>query len=684
MQLELISTSLNMQFPEELYPIIGESILKYSHSNSNYEKKQIRNNLISVIASNYEYKDIKAMESLIIPDSTIGLFNDLDTDIAKYKSDAVKSAQELIEKYHLEEYQDVILANTPLTISALLKVVQYVWYKTHNIIKACAIYAQLGYPSYKHRFQNIDYIVNLIQSWTQFCSDKNFIKEKIQYLLLSQFEEIDDENEGIFIIRTEDLDICGKTCETNVDLDIESKIIKYQYLDFTEYLSFSSENYNKLIDILLKRYDFETADEDEYIDWRYGSEESEVQRNEYRYFGIGIDPIALFEFYSFLLNKANQNTPNSLFTICLYTKYLESNFDTIKQFLPELNDESLKSIISDYAKDAYSYYSPCESDMIDYYTYQLLSAFKHTHNDAVDILYDIKEKRPLSIKHLTDIWQYIVLDSKLSFSKGFLNQTSLNFINIPQNKYSLNGNILLSWKYVRFFDGKAFFYHPLTEKSSKDTKILPYKLELDFIKKNFAELPKRILYSFPPIECTCLNGKIEKIDIPNVEYVLSSIAFIYDQYSVKKETTGSYYNITAEDVLIQYKNEALDYLNKIHKKTFPIHVINENVINLITKKEEKALLFCVGDIGETLTLVYENTSISRASYIFIVSKEKYLDAYKAINSYFASSEVNKRLNIANSRDMFTIEDGIFRVIRLPHTNLIDWKTAISFYAKSNK
>ncbi len=116
-------------------------------------------------------------------------------------------------------------------------------------------------------------------------------------------------------------------------------------------------------------------------------------------------------------------------------------------------------------------------------------------------------------------------------------------------------------------------------------------------------------------------------------------------------------------------------------KRFAILPILENVSNVNAIKEEPALLFTVAVSKETCTLVYENASVSKSSYIFIIAPKLYENAVKFISSYFTSKKINKRTELQYSRDMFNQRDGFLRVIRVIHDDFENWENTINFYAK---
>ena len=292
-------------------------------------------------------------------------------------------------------------------------------------------------------------------------------------------------------------------------------------------------------------------------------------------------------------------------------------------------------------------------------------------------MYKLHYKTEISNFELTDIWVYFIVNNALSYSKHKIFETA-SILQVNQESYVENGNIMLPWKYVRFVDGKCFFYHPNHERG--ENALLPFKYETEKAKKNFMDLSKLILWNFPFISCKCENGKIIAINEQFANYVINEIAFIHAYYLRQKSNIG-HISITSKEILLRYKSQQFDFLESKQIKRFAIIPILENVSNINTIKEEPALLFTVAIGKETCTLVYENASISKSTYIFIVDPELYDCAVKFISSYFMSKKMNKRYELQYSRDMFNRQDGFLRVVRVIHDNLENWRYTISFYAK---
>ena len=412
------------------------------------------------------------------------------------------------------------------------------------------------------------------------------------------------------------------------------------------------ENFQKRIDLVLKRIElkYDYPEEDDYP-WHS----------------------LLCNYYVYLFNKVNDEYPNSAFAVCAYSKWLTLNLNIISKYIPEISSSELKSLLFDYALDKYGEVTT----IVDPDTFIDKLRNKHEYDEIVSIMYKLHYKTEISNFELTDIWVYFIVNNALSYSKHKIFETA-SILQVNQESYVENGNIMLPWKYVRFVDGKCFFYHPNHERG--ENALLPFKYETEKAKKNFMDLSKLILWNFPFISCKCENGKIIAINEQFANYVINEIAFIHAYYLRQKSNIG-HISITSKEILLRYKSQQFDFLESKQIKRFAIIPILENVSNINTIKEEPALLFTVAIGKETCTLVYENASISKSTYIFIVDPELYDCAVKFISSYFMSKKMNKRYELQYSRDMFNRQDGFLRVVRVIHDNLENWRYTISFYAK---
>ena len=121
------------QVPEALYTLIGEFALTFPKL-SEYKQREAKKQLARTIALSYsEYKDI-IIDYFTIPFIKVEEFKQLYRDA---ESQSLRNTNELIRKYNLEEYRDIIIDNYSLTISALINIAEYCYQQTNNILDAC-------------------------------------------------------------------------------------------------------------------------------------------------------------------------------------------------------------------------------------------------------------------------------------------------------------------------------------------------------------------------------------------------------------------------------------------------------------------------------------------------------------------------------------------------------------------
>lgn len=655
--------------PETLYTLIGEFVLRFpklSPKKQNQAKIQLAN---SLALSYSEYKDI-LIDNFTIPFIESKEFKRLYKDA---ESNLLKCADKLIRKNKLWEYRDIILDNYTLTITALINIAEYCFQHTKNILDSCRLYCKLGYTEFDNRYGNENYLINFINSWTNFAVEKGVNRTKAQLSLLMCFDEIDSEY---------------------YDLAFDSK----EKIGIWSFFPFTIGNIDKLVDFIqnfdnfdsdyFKRKNF-SENNDEPDESSLNNDSIEMAGNfdkelehllkeiEIKYDSPGTEDYPwhslVCNFYVYLFNKANEQYPYSSFAVCAYSKWLTSNLNIISQYIPEISSSEFQSLLLDYALEKYSDVTTIV-DYDDHFNYILKN--EHEYDKIVNIMYKLHYKTEISNFELTDIWVNFVINKALSFKNHSLQETA-PILKVSEGKYPEDGEILLPWKYVRYVDGKAFFYHPNHEKGINST--LPFKLEIEKAQKSFMDINKSILWNFPFIQCKTDKGKIVGIDEYFAKYVISELSYIQDVIR-RRNSVLNYSNCTAKDILIHYKSQQLDFLEKKQLKKYEIIPVLEKTANLSAQREEPSLIFTVAANSEMCTLVYENTFISRASYIFIVERDSYDMALNLIISYFTSKSINKRAELQYSRDMFTKADGFLRVIRVPHEDS-NWEFAINFYSK---
>lgn len=174
------------------------------------------------------------------------------------------------------------------------------------------------------------------------------------------------------------------------------------------------------------------------------------------------------------------------------------------------------------------------------------------------------------------------------------------------------------------------------------------------------------------------------IDSEYANHVISTIQYFHEQFVRKDRIRRTSDSIIAKDILRRYKSFQLQFLQGLQLANKQIIPIKEKFCSSSTDSyhEEPALLFSIGQGTNTMTLAFENVSISRATYLFIIKRDSFDNAVRSIQKYFTSETKIKRQMLQYSRDMFSISDGILKVIRVIHDDNKNWQSTIRFYTKN--
>jgi hypothetical protein len=113
------------------------------------------------------------------------------------------------------------------------------------------------------------------------------------------------------------------------------------------------------------------------------------------------------------------------------------------------------------------------------------------------------------------------------------------------------------------------------------------------------------------------------------------------------------------------KTEYLNFLSEVHSPAYKIVPVQETLNNLI----EDSFLFSVGRSG-AVYIIWENTNISRATYVFRVAPEQYEERLQFVFDYIVSSIRAKRQRL-HSDDIDKEIFGDFEIIN--HTEIETWK-----------
>lgn len=672
-----------MELSNELYQLIGKYIIDFFKHNDN----DFRTKLCETIATEMVLsEDLQSVDKLI---SFINnrskkrepFFHLLKDPLIKSKR-AFDNCSNLIFKNNLQKYSDIIQKNFRLNINSLINIANEVYAKTKDLEETLNVYIKLGYGGYEWKSLNEKYTLYLITEWADFAvsvgHDKNesilnilnkfydrdseeiFIKIKKQLIFdcIYQTDKLDSLIE--YILEKEDF---NKNLYWLTDENIENQV-PLNYEDIPEgefYYNLSgSEEFIKIDSLSREEKIKELKEMQSLINYRHDEKENPHS-------------FCYAYYFTYLYFKAIDKENSSILLSKAYQKWLTLNLDKISEFLPELHVANLNFIIKDYADYKFKDATPICNEKFCFYP----------NKQALDIIYDLKEERNITKEELIDFWKYLILETDLYYSNKDLKEIPA-WLQLLEQDYPDSGLFEIPWKYVRYVDGKAFFYHPNNEKGRAGK--LPYAFNSEFSKASFKELGKRILWCFPPISCYAKDGKIIKIDEQYANHVILKINEISESLSNDRNNPYASLRYIDREVLKKIKSQYLDFLEKKQLKDYPIVSIKEIVtIQSFTSdyyKEEPSYLFSVGESDETITLIYENLEVSRASFVFIIKKDSWRESVKKINEYFTSVKSCKRSELQYSRDMFNMNNGFIKIDRILHDYFYDWCNKINFYSKN--
>lgn len=575
----------------------------------------------------------------------------------KENSESLTELNMIISQYSLDKYRDEILEIKPLTLKVLLNILNIVWEKHHNIDETVRIFVLIGYPGYNNRCGNERYLVHFVYNWMISDLFSTFSKNDIFRSSPFVWEEMKaTENKDYkYNIKSQRI-LLSELCKFDKVYDIPKHTcpidqIKHQDINVDDFYPFSYENVFRFIDA--------------YIQSSYTSastKQSDCNEDfETLKFAVDKRQLDIVAFYGYLINRVNSNKPYNIFSVCAYYRWIKNHSHKFKEFLQDFSDSEIDKTLKDFAIFKYGNSSP----------------FIPNNNDLTETIDNLILDKPLTDNDLIEFWMYVANLSDFPLLDNFFDEKR-----IP-NKFTIcddcpeNGTFYLPWNYVRYVDGKAFFYHPLHYKG--DNATLPYSYVSDAIFKLFNELPKRLLWSFPSIKCIAEKGKIIKIDNESALHVIYVIRRIFEHhflYSFFPRDTFS--KIRATD---STRIESIAYLRELQLPSYPIHKVQEKSGSLSNSNYETGWLFTIAETHRTITVVYENTIYSRATLVFTISKNKYESAIKEIQKHFKSDIPRKRTTnwLDWCDNQHFLSKGIIGFNRITHSSNIEWRAAIRRY-----
>lgn len=130
----------------------------------------------------------------------------------------------------------------------------------------------------------------------------------------------------------------------------------------------------------------------------------------------------------------------------------------------------------------------------------------------------------------------------------------------------------------------------------------------------------------------------------------------------------------------KFKTSYLKFLESLQIKDYTIIPIMERFCYTSSYYEEMCFLFTIGHINGNLILAYENTLVSRSTFIFAVNEKLYLQAVEKIENYFTSNKIHKRSDFELLKKFFSTHIENMKVFKIIHDEYNNWRQLIKYYS----
>ncbi|RHE88260.1 hypothetical protein [Bacteroides intestinalis] len=214
-----------------------------------------------------------------------------------------------------------------------------------------------------------------------------------------------------------------------------------------------------------------------------------------------------------------------------------------------------------------------------------------------------------------------------------------------------------------------------------------YKLAVPKAKHCFNHIRKRLEIVIPPFKIKYWE-KREEISLVDTVDFESIIRYLEIETQLKEiltgETTADFesFKISLPDKLDEYyyppqKSVYINFLCINQCSKYKIIPLKETKTSNGVLVHEDSFLFTLSE-NSKLCIIWENVNESRASYVFLVSKELYESKTKAIFHYIVNPIRRKRELLHNNKD---IQDQLGKFHIVNHTDYKTWKQRIYTYLK---
>ena len=251
---------------------------------------------------------------------------------------------------------------------------------------------------------------------------------------------------------------------------------------------------------------------------------------------------------------------------------------------------------------------------------------------------------------------------------------------------------ILDWSCVRFKDGYIVVSAPLDDKVKFKTKAFPLKGSIEA----FNYLKDYLNDRLSPVHCTVEKMNLTIYDQIRLNEAIVKFATASRQRGITTVDSSPTKRITpvqmsfkqalskaqkmTEEEFKKYKSEFIDFLVTQQSKKFKVIPCVERLAHSTGDTTEYAFMFSIECKSGNILIVHENVNPDRSTLLFVVKRENYDKAIRAIYDFLQSAEINKRSSI-RSGDIDKGQVGIESYNSINHDNLYSWQKVITNYKR---
>ncbi len=251
---------------------------------------------------------------------------------------------------------------------------------------------------------------------------------------------------------------------------------------------------------------------------------------------------------------------------------------------------------------------------------------------------------------------------------------------------------ILDWSCVRFKDGYIVVSAPLDDKVKFKTKAFPLKGSIEA----FNYLKDYLNDRLSPVHCTVEKMNLTIYDQIRLNEAIVKFATASRQRGITTVGSSPTKRITpvqmsfkqalskaqkmTEEEFKKYKSEFIDFLVTQQSKNFKVIPCVERLAHSTGDTTEYAFMFSIECKSGNILIVHENVNPDRSTLLFVVKRENYDKAIRAIYDFLQSAEINKRSSI-RSGDIDKGQVGIESYNSINHDNLYSWQKVITNYKR---